>query len=102
MTSKTLINLKTSKRSAVLENHRITISELSEEGSISYVPVLSLLTKDLSMRRVSTKFVPELLSADEKEDRFSTSFDLPEYAKNEGNFLKMIVTRDGSLAYGYN
>ncbi|BFZ13202.1 hypothetical protein BsWGS_16241 [Bradybaena similaris] len=57
--------------STVRENRRITIRELSEEHSISFGSVQAILTEDLGMRRVSAKFVPKLLSADQKDNRVS-------------------------------
>ncbi|GBL96726.1 hypothetical protein AVEN_111861-1 [Araneus ventricosus] len=61
-TSKAVINVKTSKDvlSHVLENHRITLRKLSEEGDISYGSVQSILTEDLGMRRELSRFVPKL------------------------------------------
>ena len=60
--------------STVRENRRITIRELSEERSISFGSVQAILTEDLGMRRVSAKFVPKLLSADQKDNRVSAAF----------------------------
>ncbi|GBM01825.1 hypothetical protein AVEN_205483-1 [Araneus ventricosus] len=56
--------------SAFRKIHRITIHELSEEGSINYDSVQCSLTEHFGMRRVFAKFVPKLLSADQKETGF--------------------------------
>jgi hypothetical protein len=45
-------------RSAVLDNHRITIREFSDELGLSFGSVHSILTDDLGTKRVSAKFVP--------------------------------------------
>ncbi|GBL95440.1 hypothetical protein AVEN_154830-1 [Araneus ventricosus] len=58
-------------RSSLLENQRITIRESYEECSITYNSVQSILTEDLSMRRIFTKFLPKFLSADKKRLAFS-------------------------------
>jgi transposase/AraC-like DNA-binding protein len=101
VTSKTETNIA-DVRSAVRENRRITVRELSEDLHVSYGSVQSILTEDLGMRRVSAKFVPKLLSADEKENRLSAAQDLLDCAENDENFLKMVVTGDESWVYGYD
>jgi AraC-like DNA-binding protein len=47
-------------RSAVLDNRRITIRELSDELGLSFGSVQSILTEDLGKNRVSAKFVRAL------------------------------------------
>ena len=101
VTSKTETNIA-DVRSAVRENRRIIVRELSEDLHVSYGSVQSILTEDLGMRRVSAKFVPKLLSADEKENCLSAAQDLLDYAENDENFLKTVVTGDESWFYGYN
>jgi len=63
-------------RSVVRGNRRITIREVSEELNISYGSVQSIVTEDLGMRRVSAKFVPKLLSDEQKEQRVLAAQDL--------------------------
>ncbi|GBO18356.1 hypothetical protein AVEN_238982-1 [Araneus ventricosus] len=77
-----------------ITNHQIIIRDSFEE--------CSNLTKDLDMRREFDKFMSNLLSANQKEDRLSAPLDFLERTENEENFLKMIVTGDESWAYGYN
>ncbi|BFZ13051.1 hypothetical protein BsWGS_16090 [Bradybaena similaris] len=88
--------------STVRENRRITIRELSEEHSISFGSVQAILTEDLGMRRVSAKFVPKLLSADQKDNRVSAAADLIDCVENNENFLKTVITGDESWVYGYD
>ncbi|GBM15927.1 hypothetical protein AVEN_270597-1 [Araneus ventricosus] len=70
----------------VRENNRITIRELFEGCRISYCSVQFILTEDLGMRRAIAKFLPKLLSADQKEDQLSAALNLLECADNEENF----------------
>jgi histone-lysine N-methyltransferase SETMAR len=44
-------------RTLVMQDHRVTVRELAEEVAISSGSVHSILTDDLTMRRVSAKFM---------------------------------------------
>jgi len=52
------------------------------------------------MRRVSTKFVPRLLTADQKENRVEISQELLASANGKETFLKDIITGDETWVYG--
>ena len=54
------------------------------------------------MRRVSAKFVPRLLTDDQKENRVEISQELLANANGNENFLKNIVTGDETWVYGYD
>ena len=54
------------------------------------------------MRRVSAKFVPRLLSDDQKENRVEISHELPANANGNENFLKNIITGDETWVYEYD
>jgi len=54
------------------------------------------------MRRVSAKFVPRLLTDDQKENRFKISKELLASANGNENFLKKIITGDETWVYGYD
>ena len=49
----------------------MTIREISEALNISYGSVQNILTTDLNMRRVSAKFVPRVLTVEQKQQRLS-------------------------------
>jgi len=61
-----------------------------------------ILTEDLRMRCVSAKFVPRLLTAEQKDDRVSLCTDLREQAQNDPNFMSLVVTVDESWVYRYD
>jgi hypothetical protein len=48
-------------------------SETSEETGLSFVSVQAILSKDLNMRWVSTKFIPHILTDDQKKPTFHPS-----------------------------
>jgi len=54
------------------------------------------------MRRVSAKFVPRLLTDDQKENRVVISQELHANANSNVNFLKNIVTGDETWVYEYD
>ena len=51
------------------------------------------------MRRVSAKFVPRLLTAEQKDDSVSVCTDLREHAQNDPNFMSSVITGDESWVY---
>ena len=54
------------------------------------------------MRCVSAKFVPRLLTTEQKDDRVSICTDLCERAQNDPNFMSSVITGDESSVYGYD
>ena len=54
------------------------------------------------MNRVSAKFVPRLLTDDQKENRAEISQELLANANGSENFLKNIITGDDTWVYGYD
>jgi len=54
----------------------------------------SKFTEKPQMRRVSAKFVPRLLTDDQKENRVDISQELLADANGNENFLKNIITGD--------
>jgi hypothetical protein len=52
-----------------MQDRRVTVRELAEEAGISTGSVHSILTDDLAMRKVSAKFVPKLLTMEQKQLR---------------------------------
>jgi len=53
------------------------------------------------MRRISAKFVPRLLTGDQKENRVEISQDLLPNANGNENFLKNIITGDETWVSAY-
>jgi len=87
-------------RTLVMQDHRFTVRELVEEVGISTVSVHSILTNDLATRRVSVKFVPKLLTMEQKQLRLEVSQDVLDYANSNPEFLNFVITGDESWVYG--
>jgi hypothetical protein len=60
----------------VTAEQRLTIRKISEELGISSGSCQANLTKDLCMRHVSAKFVPQLMTADQQQHHLSLASDL--------------------------
>ena len=53
----------------ICEDCRLTIDEVAMLVGISHETCHKILTEDLKMRRIASKFVPRLLSVDQKQQR---------------------------------
>jgi len=81
--------------------HRTT-DEVSRLVGISHGTCHKILTEDLKMRRVASKFVPRLLSVDQKQQQLHVCLDLKENAANDPSFLRNVITDDETWVYAYN
>jgi hypothetical protein len=54
------------------------------------------------MHRVAAKFVPRLMTVDQKAHRIHACQVLFERLEKDGNFLLKIITGDESWVYGYD
>lgn len=77
-------------RTAIRGNRRLTIMELSNEFQISFGSVQIILTTHLDMRRVASKFVPKLLSDEQKENRKQIATDVLECFESDDFFLNQL------------
>ena len=85
-------------REKVLEDRRLTVQEIVAEVGISTGSGHSILTEDLNLRRMSAKFVPKLLTEQQKE----ISEDMLDLANHDHEFIKTIITGDQTWVYGYD
>ena len=56
-------------RDLILQNRRLTIREIAEDVGISFGSCQAILTEKLNMHRVATKFMPRVLTEDQKANR---------------------------------
>jgi hypothetical protein len=78
----------------------LTVQEVAEEVSISKTVCHEILTENLGMHRIAAKFVPRLLTDDQKQNQVDVSKELLDRA-NDDNFLKNI-TGDETWVYRYD
>jgi hypothetical protein len=88
-------------RQAINEDRRKAIEQVSGETNVSWSSCQRILT-DLRMRRVSAKFVPRLLTGEQKDSRVNVCRDLKEELRNDPNLLTKILTGDESWCYAYD
>ena len=89
-------------RSVIRENRRLTVREVSEEVSICKSSCHTILTEKLKMHRVATKFVPRLLTEEQKQNRVTVSQELLDRLNTDENFLKNVITGDEMCVYSYD
>jgi histone-lysine N-methyltransferase SETMAR len=81
---------------------RLTIREITEEFNISYGTCQSILTEDLQTRCVSAKFVPHLLTEEQKEHHMAVATNLLQEAESDPHFMEGIITGDETWVFGYD
>ena len=60
------------------------------------------MTEDLAMKIESAKFVPKMLTAEQKQLRVEVSQDMLDSTNSDADFLNTIITGDESWLYGYD
>jgi len=63
-------------REIIHADRRLTIREVAEEVRIAFGTCQKILTEDVQMRLVTAKFVPRLLTVEQKDDCVSVCTDL--------------------------
>ena len=90
-------------RAVIRRNRRLTVREkLLTKWASAQDLVIKFLLKNFRGRRVSAKFVPRLLTNDQKENRVEIIQELLSNANGNENFLKNIITGDETQVYGYD
>ena len=86
----------------ILQNRRLTIREITEDVGISFGSCQAIVTEKLKMHCIATKFVPRVLTEDQKANRVNISQELLDRVSADENFLKTVVTGDETWVYGYD
>lgn len=84
----------------IFEDRRQTISNLCEVLGLSFGTCQRILTEELGMHRIAAKFVPRLLTEDQKRNRVEVCTELKARCEADLNFISNIVTGDESWIYG--
>jgi hypothetical protein len=75
---------------------------MAEEVGIGYGTCQWVLMKELGMHHVTAKFVPRILTADQKPQCVDICTELCQLASDKKTFLSRVITNDGSWVYGYD
>jgi len=83
-------------------NRSLSVQEVAAELGICIGSCHQFFTEKLQMRRVSAKFVPRLLTDDQKETHVEISQELLANENGNESFLKNIITGHETWVYGYD
>jgi hypothetical protein len=100
-TSKTTENIEKIQELIHKDRHQ-TIHELPDTVGISYGVCQEILTENLNMHRISTKFVPQLLTDDQMQWRINICLELRERANEDPAFVSRTIIGDKSWIYSYD
>lgn len=89
-------------RVLINQNRRLTVREIEEDLGIPKTIVSEILSQDLGMSRVFAKFIPRLLTEDQKNYRVEVAQDNLETIRNKPEMFKKVITGDESWVYGYD
>lgn len=89
-------------RELIERDRRLTVEEISSEVGISYGSVQSIITDQLGFRKISARWVPRLLTGNQKQVRSEIAERLLNRFQREGEaFLQRIVTCDETWVHHY-
>ena len=87
----------------ILADRRISATSMAEQLGISSERVGSIIHEDLDMRKLSAKWVPKYLNADQKRLRCQSSEQLLEFLRRDPNdFLSRQVAMDETWLNHYD
>ena len=89
-------------RLAIEGDRRLTVRELENDLGIPKATVWEILNKILGMTRVSAKFIPKLLTTEQKDLRCEIAQENLEMVSDDENVLKKVIAGDESWVYGYD
>ena len=88
-------------RLAIKGARRLTVRELANDLGIPKTTVWEIMNKILGMTRVCAKFIPKLLTTEQKDLRSKIAQDNFEMVNDDENVLMKVITGDESWVYGY-
>ena len=84
----------------ILNNHRISAKSIAEQLVIWRERVGLIVHEDLDMRKLSAKWVPKCLNADQKRQRCQSSGQILEFLQHDPNkFLSQLLIIDETCLY---
>jgi hypothetical protein len=89
-------------REVIREDRRRMIQDVCNILVLSYKTCQRILSDELNMRRIAAKFMPRLLTDDQKQHQLEVCMELKEQVTNDPDFLSKVGTGDESWIYGYD
>jgi hypothetical protein len=84
------------------EDHCWAVHELADTVGISYGVCQEILTENLNVCCIATKFIPQLLTDNQKQRRVNACFELREKVNEDPYFISRIIMGDESWIYDYD
>ena len=84
------------------EDCRRTIKDIAAIVNVSYRTAKTIVTWDLNMHRVAAKFIPRLLTLEQKEHHVAICQELRQRALDDPSFMSRVITGNESWVYGYD
>ena len=86
----------------VLEDRRLKVREIAEAIGMSSERAYHILSEELGMKKLSARWVPRLLTQDQKRIRVNMSEEcLARFQRNQQDFLRRFVTTDETWVHYY-
>jgi len=86
----------------VLDDRQMKVREIAETVGISKECVGYILHEELDMKKLCTRWVPRLLTADQKHTRMKISEEcLERFNKNKTDFVRRFIIMDETLIHHY-
>lgn len=86
----------------VLKDRRLKLSEIASAVNISKERVSNIVTQELGMKKLSARWVPRLLTLDQKRVRMQISQEcLDRFNKNQTDFMRRFITTDETWVHYY-
>ena len=79
----------------ILEDRRISAKSLLEQLGIPRERIGSIIHEDLDMRKLSAKWVPKCLNADQKRQRWQSSEQLLEFFRRDPKLFPVAIGEHG-------
>ena len=90
-------------RDVIYGDRRMTVRDICNETGMSYGTVYRILTDELHMRKVCARWIPRLLTDDNRNKRVNASKKFLRRYRHEGEeFLSRIVTTDETWLFLYD
>ena len=84
------------------KDHRVSIETISAQFDVSVGTVDTIIREELKMRKIYAKFVPRVLSEDQKERRCHYSREMVELVNSDPAVLDALMTCDENWIYCYD
>ncbi len=89
-------------REVLNSDRHLSIRLIADRMNLNYGTVFQMVTEDLMMRKVCAKFVPKVLTDDQKQRRVAVAQEMLERLQVEPNFLDKVVTGDETWVFEYD